>query len=164
MTEHTETTDDSHHAADHDDHAHGGIRLYLMVFGALCVLTGLSFTVGNSELMTTHTKVAWALMMAISCGKALLVIMFFMHLLWEENWKWVLTIPASMMSVFLVFMLVPDVGRRGHNYSEERLLHTSKAVQYDKSIGHGDPSHADSAGDSQESDSHKSDDEQHDPE
>ena len=101
MTEHTETTGDSHDAADHDNHAHGGTRLYLMVFGALCVLTGLSFAVGNSELMTTHKKIAWALMMAISCGKALLVIMFFMHLLWEANWKWVLTIPASMMSVFL---------------------------------------------------------------
>ena len=107
--------------------------------------------------MTTHKKIAWALMMAISCGKALLVIMFFMHLLWEANWKWVLTIPASMMSVFLVFMLVPDVGRRGNNYSEERLLHTSKAAQYDKSLGHGEHSHADSG------DSHESDDEQHDP-
>jgi len=164
MTEHTETTGDSHDAADHDNHAHGGTRLYLMVFGALCVLTGLSFAVGNSELMTTHKKIAWALMMAISCGKALLVIMFFMHLLWEANWKWVLTIPASMMSVFLVFMLVPDVGRRGHNYSEERLLHTSKAVQYDKSIEHGDHSHDDSADDPHKSDSHKSDEEQHDPE
>jgi cytochrome c oxidase subunit 4 len=158
MTETTETTDDSQHAADHDDHAHGGVRLYLMVFGVLCVLTALSFAVGSSDLMTTHKKIAWALMMAISCGKALLVIMFFMHLLWEANWKWVLTIPASMMSIFLVLMLVPDVGRRGHNYSEERLLHTSKAEQYDKSLGHGEHSHAGSA-----EDSHESDDEQHGP-
>ena len=35
-------------------------------------------------------------MMAVSCTKAMLVIMFFMHLLWEANWKWVLTIPASV--------------------------------------------------------------------
>jgi cytochrome c oxidase subunit 4 len=65
-------------------------------------------------------------MMAVSCTKAMLVIMFFMHLLWEANWKWVLTIPASFMSVFLMLMLVPDVGWRQNNgyahYSEERLL------------------------------------------
>tara|TARA_Y100000814_G_scaffold288865_1_gene260951 strand:+ start:376 stop:873 length:498 start_codon:yes stop_codon:yes gene_type:complete len=163
MTEHTETTGDSHHADNHDDHAHGGVRLYVMVFGALCVLTGLSFAVGNSDLMTSQKKLAWGLMMAISCGKALLVIMFFMHLLWEANWKWVLTIPASMMSVFLVVMLVPDVGRRGNNYSEERLLYTSKAVQYDKSISHGDDAHTDSdEGDSHSSDSHDAEGEQHD--
>ena len=51
-------------------------------------------------------------MMAISCTKAMLVIMFFMHLLWEANWKWVLTIPATFMSIFLMLMLVPDIGWR----------------------------------------------------
>lgn len=143
MTHETETTDDLQQAAEHDDHdhAHGGTRQYLMVFAALCVLTLISFVVGNSSLMETHVKIGWALMMAVSCGKALLVIMFFMHLLWEANWKWVLTIPASMMSIFLVLMLVPDVGRRTHNYDEDRWLHSSKPASYDQSIGHGEASH-----------------------
>ena len=138
MTDQVETTTESHHDADHDDHAHGGTGQYLVVFGALCVLTALSFLVGNSPLMTSNVKIGWALMMAISCGKALLVILFFMHLLWESNWKWVLTIPASMMSIFLVLMLVPDVGRRTHNYSEERWEHSAKPQQYDESIGDGE--------------------------
>ena len=51
-------------------------------------------------------------MMAVSCVKTMLVVLFFMHLLWEANWKYVLTIPAAMMSLFLVIMLVPDVGCR----------------------------------------------------
>jgi cytochrome c oxidase subunit 4 len=67
-------------------------------------------------------------MMAVSCTKAMLVILFFMHLLWEANWKYVLTIPAAMMSVFLVLMLVPDVGMRVRGYSEERLLHSADPV------------------------------------
>ena len=54
-------------------------------------------------------------MMAVSCTKAMLVILFFMHLKWEANWKWVLTIPATFMSMLLVFMLVPDVGWRMNN-------------------------------------------------
>jgi cytochrome c oxidase subunit 4 len=60
------------------------------------------------------------LMMAVSCSKALLVILFFMHILWEANWKFVLTIPAALMSMFLILMLVPDIGNRGRYASEER--------------------------------------------
>ena len=60
------------------------------------------------------------MMMAISCMKALLVISFFMHLRWEANWKYVLTIPASIMSIFLVLMLVPDVLQRSQTAAEER--------------------------------------------
>ena len=67
-------------------------------------------------------------MMAVSCTKALLVVLFFMHVKYEANWKYVLTIPASLMAVFLVLALVPDVGARvngmfgvGGKYSEERL-------------------------------------------
>ena len=66
------------------------------------------------------------MMMAVSCAKAMLVILFFMHMLWEANWKYVLTIPASMMSIFLLLMLIPDVGRRTDRYSEERWLYAAK--------------------------------------
>jgi cytochrome c oxidase subunit IV len=56
----------------------------------------------------------------------MLVILFFMHVLWEANWKYVLTIPASMMSIFLLLMLVPDIGRRTDRYSSERWLHAAE--------------------------------------
>jgi cytochrome c oxidase subunit 4 len=114
---------------EHGAHAeHGGIGKYLAVFAALCVLTGMSFFT-YSRYWPFDKEVAWAFMMAVSCTKAMLVIMFFMHLLWEANWKWVLTIPASVMSIFLMFMLVPDIGWRKDNgfarYSEERLLYAA---------------------------------------
>jgi cytochrome c oxidase subunit IV len=113
-------------AADHE-HGHAGVGKYVMVFIALCVLTAISFAVGNSETLRHNSPhVMWAMMMAVSCAKALLVILFFMHLLWEANWKYVLTIPASMMSIFLLLMLVPDIGRRTDKYSEERWLHAAE--------------------------------------
>jgi cytochrome c oxidase subunit 4 len=63
--------------------------------------------------------------------------MFFMHLLWEANWKWVLTIPASFMSLFLMLMLVPDIGWRQNNgfarYSNERLLYAADPPQVEAS-------------------------------
>ena len=65
-------------------------------------------------------------MMAVSCTKALLVVLFFMHVWWEANWKYVLTIPAAMMAVFLVIMLVPDVGMRNRMVSQERALHMAR--------------------------------------
>ena len=73
----------------------------------------------------------WAMMMAVSCAKAMLVILFFMHVMWEANWKYVLTIPASMMSMFLLLMLIPDIGRRTVRYSEERWYYAPKPVVHE---------------------------------
>lgn len=112
------------HAGDDHEH-HGNMKTFVGVFLTLCFLTACSFGVANSPLMATPS-VGWAMMLAISCGKAMLVITFFMHLLWEANWKFVLTIPASMMSVFLVVMLIPDIGLRTRNYSETRWRYAAE--------------------------------------
>jgi cytochrome c oxidase subunit 4 len=111
-------------AAEHDDHdhGHGGIGKYLAVTIALVVLTAISFTAGSSPAIMGTPALGWTIMLAVSCCKALLVMLFFMHLLWEANWKYVLTIPASIMSIFLLLMLVPDVMERTRRYSEERWL------------------------------------------
>lgn len=115
-----------HDSHDHEDH--GGFTTYMFVFGGLIVLTIMSFWIGNSDLKNQSPAAAWAGMMAVSCGKAMLVILFFMHLKWEANWKYVLTIPAMMMSIFLVLMLVPDVGMRTLRYSEERIIHAAEST------------------------------------
>jgi len=104
----------------HDAH-HGGIGQYIAVFIALCFLTACSFfTTSRYWPWHDQPQVGWAFMMAVSCTKAMLVILFFMHILWEANWKFVLTIPAALMSIFLLLMLVPDIGMRGRWASEER--------------------------------------------
>jgi len=105
------------------DHGHG-IGKYIAVFVALCLLTFCSFfTYTDFWRHTMPVGVGWAFMMAVSCTKAMLVVMFFMHLKYEADWKYVLTIPASIMSLFLLFALVPDVGMRVRRYSEERFEH-----------------------------------------
>lgn len=128
----------------HDDHSHGGTAQYIYVFIALCVLTTISFMTYFSWWHAMFgTAASRTMMMAVSCMKALLVMGFFMHLIWEANWKYVLTIPAGMMSIFLILMLVPDVGCRYNHYTEERLLHsadpnTAEHVHHDE---HADGSH-----------------------
>ena len=129
----------------HDEHGHEdhGSSQYFFVFIALCVLTGASFFTYTDlwwfkgDAMATRT-----FMMAVSCMKALLVIMFFMHLIWEANWKYVLTIPAAMMSVFLVLMLIPDVGCRARGYAEERMQHAAEPMEE-----HHEEEHHDEPGD-----------------
>jgi len=109
------------HAVAHDHEDHGGIAQYIYVFIALCLLTGASFfTYSSYWPFPKQPKIGWAFMMSVSCTKAMLVILFFMHVKYEANWKYVLTIPAAFMSIFLILALVPDVGLRGHWASEER--------------------------------------------
>lgn len=103
----------SHGAHAHGEHGHGGVAQYIYVFLALCVLTTASFFT-YSSLWPFHDQpaIGWTFMMAVSCTKALLVILFFMHVKYEANWKYVLTIPAAFMALFLLLALVPDVGMR----------------------------------------------------
>jgi cytochrome c oxidase subunit 4 len=147
---------DNAHADEHA-HAHGpgGVGKYVLVFIALLVLTGISFAVGNSATLRENAPgVMWAAMMAVSCAKAMLVILFFMHMLWEANWKYVLTIPASMMSIFLLLMLIPDIGRRTSRYADERWLYAAQpqsnshaiAAKAAKTHAHTTAGHSDASG------------------
>lgn len=105
-----------------DGHDHGGLAKYIYVFVALCVLTGCSFFTYSSYWPFHDTpQVGWTFMMIVSCTKALLVILFFMHVKYEATWKYVLTIPAGFMAIFLTLALVPDVGMRNRWASEEAL-------------------------------------------
>ncbi|MEX0679002.1 MAG: cytochrome C oxidase subunit IV family protein [Pirellulales bacterium] len=109
----------------HDDHV--GIAKYIYVFIALCILTTMSFfTYSSYWPFHEQPNIGRSFMMAVSCTKALLVILFFMHVKYEANWKYVLTIPAAFMSLFLLLALVPDIGMRGHWLSEERRLHMAE--------------------------------------
>ena len=119
--------DDAAHHAGHQDAHHGGLGTYLAVFLALCGLTTMSFfTISPYWPWKDEPQVGWAFMMAVSCTKAMLVVLFFMHVLWEANWKYVLTIPAAMMAIFLAIMLIPDIGMRSRMVSQERLLHMAR--------------------------------------
>ena len=123
---HAKHSEDNSHAHS-EEHQHGGIAKYMLVFFALCILTTMSFfTYSPYWPWRDQPHVGWIFMMAVSCTKALLGVLFFMHVLWEANWKYVLTIPAAMMAVFLAIMLIPDIGLRSRMVSQERLLHMAR--------------------------------------
>jgi cytochrome c oxidase subunit 4 len=105
---------------------HQGLAKYIYVFIALCVLTGCSFFTQSAYWPFHDTpRVGWAFMMAVSCTKALLVVLFFMHVKYEAGWKYALTLPAGFMAVFLTLMLVPDIGMRNQSASSESRYYSA---------------------------------------
>lgn len=112
----------SSHADEHAPlHAHSHTGQYFAVFLALCVLSAMSFlTYTDFWRQRFPIEAGRTFMMAVSCTKAMLVILFFMHVKYEANWKYVLTIPPAIMAVFLMLALVPDIGLRGRKTSPER--------------------------------------------
>ena len=71
----------------HDEHSAHHVN-YIAVFGALCVFTGLS--VLFDVLSFENRLITVVLVLAVAVAKALCVMMFFMHLKFEGNWKYVL--------------------------------------------------------------------------
>src|SRR4029079_993938 len=105
-------------------HPPSGVTIYVMVAVGLAFLTSLSYATHLpiwNTLVGDNLAVKRTWMMAVSCTKAMLVILFVMHLKWEANWKWIVTVPASMMSILLMLALVPDIGRRMNHASRQRL-------------------------------------------
>ncbi|MEZ6093724.1 MAG: cytochrome C oxidase subunit IV family protein [Pirellulaceae bacterium] len=94
-------------------------RRWLSLFVVLVVLTIASFSIANSSLMS-NGNTGTLLIMAISGLKALIVVMFFMHLWWEGAWKYVVTVPAVIAAVLLTLALIPDIMRRFESFSNHR--------------------------------------------
>jgi cytochrome c oxidase subunit 4 len=111
---------------EHTSHVNANTGVFNGVFRMLCVFTTISFWIANSHLMDNRV-IGWAAMMTVSVAKALLVVLFFMHLWWERSWKYVLTIPALIMGFLLVLLLVPDIAFRTDTYSNERRSHAPVA-------------------------------------
>lgn len=104
-------------------------RFFFGVFCALVILTLASFVVGQFDLFPRQ-ETKWLVMIGISAAKASLVILFFMHFWWERSWKYLLTIPTSIMAVILVVALIPDVMERTKRYSDSRRDHAAQPGAY----------------------------------
>ena len=86
----TPAEDEQAHGGVHDPNVHHSpeqikkeIRVYLIVFAALAVLTGLTVYACYGLQMPVHIAIAIALV--IACTKGFLVAGFFMHLLSEKK-------------------------------------------------------------------------------
>lgn len=104
MTENTHTAEapaESHMG----DHAAGGVPggLYTVVFGVLALVTIIEVIIAESPL---PGGVAYPLLAALSIGKAVLVVMYYMHLL-EDNriFLWAFGVPLAMAAMIILFVM-----------------------------------------------------------
>ncbi len=90
----------------HDSHATHHVN-YLAIFLVLCCCTALSVVF---DVLHFAKPVTIVLVFAVAVAKALCVMMFFMHLKFEGNWKYVLLAPTTILAIGLPLALMPDIG------------------------------------------------------
>jgi len=125
----------------HDDHSHGHVS-YIAVFCALCVFTALSVLADIVHLPNTAVKTV--IVMAVAVAKATCVMLFFMHLKFEGNWKYILLAPTTILAIGLPIALMPDVATsyyisdvpQKYDYEQFMAVHGHHDEQ-----GHGEEEH-----------------------
>jgi cytochrome c oxidase subunit 4 len=85
------------------------VSLYLMVFGALMVGTVLTWYVARFDLGPLNNVV----MLAIACTKALLVVLFFMHVRWGTRLTWVVAGSGFFWLLIMFSLTMADYMSRG---------------------------------------------------
>jgi cytochrome c oxidase subunit 4 len=89
--------------------AHSGVRLYLAVFAALLVLTVLTVAVSYVDLGPASVVMA----LTIACTKALLVLLYFMHLRDSPGLVWLVALGGFFWLSILIVLTMSDVMTRG---------------------------------------------------
>jgi cytochrome c oxidase subunit 4 len=83
--------------------------MYYMVFAALIVGTGLTVFAAEVDLGVLNNIV----MLVIACTKALLVILFFMHVRWSTRLTWVVVASGFFWLLILFGLTMSDYISRG---------------------------------------------------
>lgn len=83
--------------------------LYYLIFFALLVGTGLTVLVAFYDLGFMNNVV----MLTIACAKALLVILFFMHVRWSSRLTWVVAASGFIWLLILFGITMSDYLSRG---------------------------------------------------
>jgi cytochrome c oxidase subunit 4 len=83
--------------------------LYYFVFAALMVGTALTVVVAMFDLGAFNNIV----MLSIACAKALLVVLFFMHVRWSTRLTWVVAASGFFWLLILFGLTMGDYLSRG---------------------------------------------------
>jgi cytochrome c oxidase subunit 4 len=83
-------------------------KLYILVFAALIVLTGLTTSVAFINLGKWNTVAA----LTIAVCKATLVVLFFMHLRWSSNLLRIVVASSLLWLAILISLTISDVFTR----------------------------------------------------
>ena len=83
--------------------------MYYIVFLALIIGTGLTVAAAEVDLGALNN----VLMLAIACTKALLVILFFMHVRWSTRLTWIVVGSGFFWLLIMFTLTMSDYMSRG---------------------------------------------------
>ncbi|HEX8130003.1 MAG TPA: cytochrome C oxidase subunit IV family protein [Pyrinomonadaceae bacterium] len=86
-------------------------KLYFVIFGALMVLTALTVWVANIDLGSEKLNTVVAL--AIAVTKAVLVVLYFMHVRYSSRLTWVVVAGGFLWLIIMVGLTMSDYLTRG---------------------------------------------------
>lgn len=115
----------------HGEHEHHSVK-YFYVFAALCLFTGLSIVFDVVNITNPAVKIV--LIMGVASAKATCVLLFFMHLKFEGNWKFILLAPTTILAIGLPIALMPDVAV---NYYQKDVPQVDDYEQASLHVPHG---------------------------
>jgi len=95
-----------------DEHAQHHVN-YFVIFLILCGFTALSVACDIVDIKSKALLIGAVL--GVATAKALFVMMYFMHLKFEGNWKFLLLGPTIILGCSLPLALFPDIG--AHYYT-----------------------------------------------
>ena len=94
----------AHQTVAHDDGQHHPIKLYLVVWGWLFVLSTCSYLV---DYFGFQSYLRWFLILLFMILKAGLIVAFFMHMAWERlTLIYAILLPPVLVMVFVGIMIV----------------------------------------------------------
>ncbi len=95
----------------HDEAHHGPtFKTYLVIFGALSVLTAVSFIANGAARGGTITGTqSFLIILSVAIVKAVLVAMYFMHLVVDWGKLYYFIIPTLILATIAVVVLLPDI-------------------------------------------------------
>ncbi len=85
------------------------LRVYFMVFTALIVFTFITVWVAFIDLGVMNNVI----MLTIACTKALLVILYFMHVRYSSRLTWVFVAAGFVWLIILLVFVLSDYMTRG---------------------------------------------------
>jgi caa(3)-type oxidase subunit IV len=109
----TGITGEAHAApAAHAGHGHEGptVQTYLVIFGALSGFTLVSFVANyfaHAGVISHFTS--FAIILSVAVCKAVLVGMYFMHLILDWSKVFIVVVPALILGPLLMIVLLPDI-------------------------------------------------------
>jgi cytochrome c oxidase subunit 4 len=86
-------------------------KVYYVIFGALMVLTALTVWVANIDLGSEKLNTVVAL--AIAVTKAMLVVLYFMHVRYSSRLTWVVVAGGFLWLLIMIGLTMSDYLSRG---------------------------------------------------